>query len=154
MKTINNNTHRVSYDRTAGRIQHLKNGEASTAGRTQHKKIIKNGEASTAPVHRFSCKYPWWVCVCVCETVPQCVCVTVWHEEISIKMLNIKSRFVIGPSNILYTGMHVYTFQPGNFTGCGSEGVKLSQCQCSMHLIYSYIIISVQQSVTLSQCHV
>ena len=34
------------------------------------------------------------------------------------------SRIVIGPSNTLFGGVHVCTFQPGNFTGCGSEGVN------------------------------
>ena len=33
-------------------------------------------------------------------------------------------RFVIEPSNILFGGVYVCTFQPGNFTGWGSEGVK------------------------------
>ena len=36
----------------------------------------------------------------------------------------IESRFVIGHSNIQSGGVYVCTFQPGNFTGCGSEGVK------------------------------
>ena len=43
-----------------------------------------------------------------------------------IKMHSIQSRFVIGPWNILFAGVYViyvYTFQPGNFTGWGSEGV-------------------------------
>ena len=48
-------------------------------------------------------------------------------ERTSIKMHSIESRFVIRPSNILSAGMYVCTFQPGNFTGCGtgSEGVKM-----------------------------
>ena len=37
-------------------------------------------------------------------------------------MHNIESRFVIGPSNILFGGVHVCTFQPGNFTGGDREG--------------------------------
>ena len=37
-----------------------------------------------------------------------------------------ESRFVIGPSDILFGGVYVNTFQPGNFTGCGSEGVNAS----------------------------
>ena len=44
------------------------------------------------------------------------------REKISIKIRSIESRFVIGPSNIPFADM--CTFQPGNFTGCGSEGVK------------------------------
>ena len=43
---------------------------------------------------------------------------------ISIKMHTIASRFVIGPSNILFASLYVYTFQPGSFTGWGSEGVN------------------------------
>ena len=47
------------------------------------------------------------------------------HEMISVKMHTIKSRFVIGPSNILFASLYVCTFKPGNFTGWGSEGVKV-----------------------------
>ena len=36
----------------------------------------------------------------------------------------VENRFVIGPSNTLSAGMYVCTLHPGNFTGCGSEGVK------------------------------
>ena len=43
-------------------------------------------------------------------------------------MDSIESRFVIEPSNILSGGLYVCTFQPGNFTGCGSEGVKPEEC--------------------------
>ena len=39
-------------------------------------------------------------------------------------MRSTESGFVIGPSNILFAGVYVCTFQPGNFTSCGSEGVK------------------------------
>ena len=35
-----------------------------------------------------------------------------------------ESRFVAGQSAILFGGVYVCTFQPGNFTGCGSEGVN------------------------------
>ena len=41
-----------------------------------------------------------------------------------MKMHSIGSRFVIGPSNILSAGVFVYTFQLGNCTGSGSEGVN------------------------------
>ena len=53
----------------------------------------------------------------------------------SIRMHSIEMRFVIllvillivilliVPSNIQFAG--VSTFQPGNFTGCGNEGVNL-----------------------------
>ena len=39
-------------------------------------------------------------------------------------MHSIESRFVTEPSNILFGGMYVSTFQPGDFTGWGSGGVK------------------------------
>ena len=41
-------------------------------------------------------------------------------------MNNIESRFDIGPSDILFAGVHVCTFQPRNVTGWSSEGVKQS----------------------------
>ena len=40
-------------------------------------------------------------------------------------MHSIESRFVIRSSNIPFAGVYVCTFQPGNFTGCDSKGVKL-----------------------------
>ena len=39
-------------------------------------------------------------------------------------MHSIESRFVTGPSDMLFAGMYVCTFQPGNFTGWGYEGVN------------------------------
>ena len=42
----------------------------------------------------------------------------------AIKMHSVESRFVIGPSNILFGSVYVCTFQPGNYTGWGSEEVK------------------------------
>ena len=39
-------------------------------------------------------------------------------------MHDIERRFVIGLSSILFAGVYLITFQPGNFTGCGSEGVN------------------------------
>ena len=39
-------------------------------------------------------------------------------------MHSIENRFVIGPSDVLFGGVGVCTFQPGNFTGQGSDGVK------------------------------
>ena len=45
------------------------------------------------------------------------------RERNSIKMHSIESGFVPGPSNILFAGMYACTFQRGNFTGWGSEGV-------------------------------
>ena len=42
-------------------------------------------------------------------------------------MHNTESRFVIGPSDILFAGVYVCTFQPGKFTGWGSRGVRNTQ---------------------------
>ena len=42
-----------------------------------------------------------------------------------MKMYSIDSRFVLGPSNILFAGVYVCTFQPGHFTGWGGEGVNI-----------------------------
>ena len=39
-------------------------------------------------------------------------------------MHSTESRFVIRPSNILFGGVYVCMFTPGNFTGWGSEGVN------------------------------
>ena len=39
-------------------------------------------------------------------------------------MHSTESRLVIGPPNILFLGVYVSIFQPGNFTGWGSEVVK------------------------------
>ena len=44
------------------------------------------------------------------------------REKISLKMHSVESRFIIGPSTILFGGVHVRIFQPGNFTG--REGVN------------------------------
>ena len=51
---------------------------------------------------------------------------SMWKDY--IKMHSTESRFVIGPSNILFAGVYMCTFQPINFTGWGSEGVKLTTC--------------------------
>ena len=42
-------------------------------------------------------------------------------------MHSIKGRFVTRPSNTQFGG--VCTFQPENFTGCGSEGVNVQRTQ-------------------------
>ena len=47
------------------------------------------------------------------------------RERISIKVHSIESRFVTGPSDILFACMYVCTFQPGNFTSWGIERGKL-----------------------------
>ena len=49
------------------------------------------------------------------------------RESTSIKVNSMDSRLVTGPSNILFAGVHVCTFQPGKFTGWGSERVKRGQ---------------------------
>ena len=49
------------------------------------------------------------------------------RERVSIKIRCTDSRFVIGLSNILFAGVYMCTFPPRNFTGSGSEGVKLRE---------------------------
>ena len=39
-----------------------------------------------------------------------------------------KVDLFFGPSDILFVGLYVCTFQPGNFTGWGSEGVNNYYC--------------------------
>ena len=46
-------------------------------------------------------------------------------EKISVKMHSTESGFVIGPSDTLFAGVYVSTFQPRNFMGWGSEGVNM-----------------------------
>ena len=58
----------------------------------------------------------------------------------STKMHSIESRFVIGPSNILFAGIYVCNFQPRNFTGWGSEGVKTEE-ECCMKGVKKNILI-------------
>ena len=41
-----------------------------------------------------------------------------------MKLHTIESRSVIGPSTILFARVYVCTFQPGKFTGWGSEVVN------------------------------
>jgi len=59
-------------------------------------------------------------------------CPFAWaRERTSIKMHSIESRFVIlGSSHILFDGVYVCTFQLGNFTGWGSEGVNIASQTC------------------------
>ena len=47
------------------------------------------------------------------------------RDSISIKTHSTESRFVIGPSNILFAGVYVCTFDTGPFTGWSSEGVTV-----------------------------
>ena len=46
------------------------------------------------------------------------------RKKTSIKRHITEIRFVTGPSNILFAGAYVCSFQPGNVTGWGSEGVN------------------------------
>ena len=48
------------------------------------------------------------------------------------KLLNIESRFVIGPSKILFAGVYMCAFQLGNVTGFGSEGASKLQLLASV----------------------
>ena len=57
------------------------------------------------------------------------------------------SRFVTGPSNTLFSGVYVYTFQPGTFTGWGSEGVNNNVLYCNNN--YNYV--QLKQSLKLSE---
>ena len=50
-------------------------------------------------------------------------------------MLSVESRFVIAPSNILFGSVHRCNFEPGNFTGWGSEGVN------ALFLAYFYFSV-------------
>jgi len=45
-------------------------------------------------------------------------------ERIFIKTYSIESRYVIGLETILFVRASMHLFQPGNFTGSGSEGVN------------------------------
>ena len=55
------------------------------------------------------------------------------REKISVKMHSTESGFVIGPSDTLFAGVYVSTFQPRNFTGWGSEGVNVKIYQIGAH---------------------
>ena len=57
------------------------------------------------------------------------------RERISIKTHSTESRFVTGPSNVLFAGAYVSTFQPGNVSSWGSEGVS-SGANCNGKLIF------------------
>ena len=47
------------------------------------------------------------------------------RQRISVKIHSIESGVVIGPSSILFGGVYVGIFQPGNCTGWSSDGVKV-----------------------------
>ena len=46
-------------------------------------------------------------------------------EKISFKVRGIESRFVIGPSNILFVGVYVCTFQPRSLTTGAAKELKV-----------------------------
>ena len=62
---------------------------------------------------------------------------------ISIKMHSIDGRFVTGPSDILFSGMYVCTFRPGNFTVLSSEGVNETLKWLSLFLCYAGVVLVV-----------
>ena len=72
----------------------------------------------------------------------------------STKLHIIKSIFVTGPSNILFVCVYVFTFQPGHFTGWGSEGVKGSSltrnCRCREMYCFAQTLCPVYASVLSS----
>ena len=63
-------------------------------------------------------------------------------------MYSIESRFVIGPSNILFASVYVCTFQPGNVTDWGSEGVKASTTKFSSIDFLRWILLQHAFSVS------
>ena len=65
-------------------------------------------------------------------------------------MHSIKSRFVIGPSDILFAGVYVSVFQPGNFTGCGSEGVNILHVNFPS-IVSVYFVYCLLQHIPLKQ---
>ena len=59
-----------------------------------------------------------------------------------------ESRFVIGPSNILFSGVYVSTFQPGNFAAWGSEGVKSYKDLLPFQLYLCSIVVPLGQDLS------
>ena len=57
-------------------------------------------------------------------------------ERISTEKHSIQSRLVIRPSKIQFAGVCVSTFQLGNFTGWGSEGVSTDHSKDSHDFLY------------------
>ena len=56
-------------------------------------------------------------------------------------MHSFESRFIIGPSSILFAGVYVSTFQLRNFTGWGNE-VNHEFASCSYSVSQSYYYYS------------
>ena len=48
------------------------------------------------------------------------------YERTSTKMHNPKSRFVIGPSNMLFAGVYVCTFHPENLQSGAVKGLIIT----------------------------
>ena len=63
-------------------------------------------------------------------------------------MHSVRRRFVAGPSNILFAGVYVYTFQPGNFTGWGSEGVKVVELTTAAVIVAMMLVL---HAVTMNE---
>ena len=66
-------------------------------------------------------------------------------------MHSTESRFVTGPSTILFASSHVCTFQPGNFTGWGSEVVK-NDSRWTLHPI-SFSVLWPTATISLQMVH-
>ena len=62
---------------------------------------------------------------------------------VSIKMHSTDGRFVTGPSDILFAGVYVCTFQPGNFTGWSSDGVNETLKWLSLFLCSAGVVLVV-----------
>ena len=60
------------------------------------------------------------------------------RQSISMKMHSIETRFVAWPSNVRSGGVYVCTFQPGNFTGWGSEGLTENDQQLPTWFCYAF----------------
>ena len=65
-------------------------------------------------------------------------------------MHSVENRFVIGPSNTLSEGMYVCTLHPGNFTGCGNEGVKNGPIKIAETRPLSSVTFCTRQAVLLT----
>ena len=60
--------------------------------------------------------------------------------KVSIKTHSIENRFVTGPSDILFSSVHVCTFEPDKITGWGSEGVNVW-----LLLLYAHVFVCVSE---------
>ena len=69
-------------------------------------------------------------------------------SNILFEGVHYESRFVLGPSNILFGGVILCTFQPGHFTGWGSEGVNQWVYTCRLYLPQSFSSLLSEQSTT------